>query len=204
MEKYLLIFISVFLLGSCTKESDLQQESIWNEDVSFLTDTTGVMVFNEWKDLEDFFKIERDTNLILSTEETIQTKAAVNDYVTTGYNYITVLKENYKCAFAGALAADMGVLPYQVWIVDYYNVYKTITIPTNGYFVAKDSPKCGYIPVGTGNGIKKGYASSTSGNKVTMFTLTICLKYDMSGKSYFRYCPTSHSNLTWNYSIINL
>jgi hypothetical protein len=63
---------------------------------------------------------------------------------------------------------------------DFYTVNKNLTIPANSYFIGTDSSQCGYLPGGTG--VQKGYAStSTSGTNVTMFTYTICLKYNTLG-----------------------
>jgi hypothetical protein len=124
MRNFIFTILLAVCFVACSDNTDFQTENTQDGNMSLAIDTT-VVVFNERKDIENFLKIEDDRGLNFSTDKFIQTRGGITDYEITGYSSVTTRISNQKCAFGGALAAEMGVSLSQIWMLIFIRLIKT-------------------------------------------------------------------------------
>ena len=206
MKKYALFLLALLATSSCSNDEKdylLNDQLIANSQTVVMQDTTDVI------SIDSLFRLavelqRNDPNYLFDKKENPPiTKSAQSTFVgpitTFGYNTVSVRTgmENRKVMFP---TSEYGLIANKVYIVDFCEARKTITLPSGALTVTGiPSPNCGFNPVTSQT---RGCSSYQEGTTLYMTTNLTHVKYDALGMLIDKWVPVTPNNLEWVYAYI--
>lgn len=198
-----ILYLCTFCFFSCSNDNTLSDLEIETKATS-LSDK-NIIVANSIEDVFEKTNLPNiDQDYILNTP-----LPRLNLTAYKAYGYDTRTKyHTTKMMFGGPLAEELGLSSTNVYIVEFYNVYKDVSIAEGTKFLGDDEcTTVGCVPTDKKDTLsyKKGYASMPKDKyRQTLLTQCFCVVSNMLGQKINKWYPGNPQNYEWSYYCLQM